>query len=513
MNKKKIIIGTICTILLLATGIILFLCLSNQKDIEINGIEKIKPLSSSNSALATELIKENTVRISNKVTDKHVIIGTGFFHESGYLVTNSHIVDIKGEITVSYHNGDKVTAQLVSNDIKSDIALLAVEAPKIKAMSFANTLELKVTNDVYAIGFAYALEGEATTTKGILSARRSAAGIEFLQSDISLNVGNSGGPLINAKGELLGINTYATDNASIGMSISAESLEIIINNLMLNKKVNYLESIREMNALSVALKEIGYEEEDLYNENEIIKEAIKKEGAKEDRNNNDNKSNNGSSGNHNNNGTNNSVEEEPKPRNTKIEPKQNITIDYNGNIPFEAKHYFELNDNLNCIIDVSQISNKKPGTYEVKVTCNDNFATNTVTVNEPKKITIPASEVNGVQLPEIIIDETRTNVTSIDQVKGVWYYPGYSDVCFKIYYSIDMWSYMSFGYDPWNYRLMASYDGGGEYRLNQDASFWVSGNYLVFSNTTNGNKQITYVLTRTKGQNKYGSISGESACQ
>lgn len=522
MNKKRlIVIGSIITAIIVIISIVLLICFNKNKEIEPSIVEKITPLSSSNPAKATELIKENTIRITNKVSEKTTITGTGFFHESGYLVTNSHIVDIKGEISISYHNGNKSTAQLVSNDIKSDIALLAVQNPKTKAMSFANTLELKVTNDVYAIGFAYALEGEATVTKGILSARRSAAGIEFLQSDISLNTGNSGGPLINDKGELLGINTYATENASIGMSISAESLETIINNLISNKKVNYLDGTRETNALSVVLKEIGHEKEDIYNESEIIKEVIKKEEKKDKENNKDDKDNKDDNGNHNghnngnngnnnnNNNNNNNTETPPKPRNTKIELKQNITIDYNGQIPHEAKHYFELNDNMNCRIDTSQINNKKPGKYEVKVTCNDNSATNTITVKEPKKITIPASVVNGVSLPEIVIDETRTNVTSIDQVKGKWYYPGYSDVYFEIYYNIDMWSYMAVGYDPWNYRLMASYGGGGEYVINQDALFWVSGDYLVFSNTINGSKRNTYVLTRIKGDKQYYSQFAE----
>jgi len=83
--------------------------------------------------------------------------------------------------------------------------------------------------------------------------------------------------LINAKGEFLGINTYATENSSISMAISAESLETIIDKLINEKKVNYLEKARETNALSVVLKEIGYEVEDIYNEDEIIKNKFQEE--------------------------------------------------------------------------------------------------------------------------------------------------------------------------------------------------------------------------------------------
>ena len=95
-------------------------------------------------------------------------------------------------------------------------------------MYYGETLSLNITDEVYAIGYPYALVGEASVSKGVLSARRSAGAIGFLQSDISLNIGNSGGPLINDKAELLGINTYATENASMGMSISSESLQEII---------------------------------------------------------------------------------------------------------------------------------------------------------------------------------------------------------------------------------------------------------------------------------------------
>lgn len=241
-----------------------------------SSVTKIEVLDSGNASKAADLIKANTVKIINKIDDDVQIVGTGFFHESGYLITNSHIVDIKGEITIEYASGEKTSASIYSNDIKADIALLRVEDLKAKAMNFGSTLTLNITDDIYAIGYPYALEGEASVTKGILSARRTAGGIEFLQSDISLNLGNSGGPLINAKGELLGINTYATDNASIGMAISSEALENIIIKLKNHVQVKYLEGTREKNSLSVVLVEIGYQIDDLYQEKNLINKYILK---------------------------------------------------------------------------------------------------------------------------------------------------------------------------------------------------------------------------------------------
>lgn len=301
MKNKKVILISIISIVIVSVGVAIALFIINKDDNSNNNniiaseMDKIVVLENEDSAKAAELIKKNTVKVINEIDKDTKIIGTGFFHESGYLVTNSHIVDIKGKVKIEYSDGTGSDAILVSNDITSDIALLHVEDAKVLAMSFGNTLQLNVTDEVYGVGYAYALEGEASVSKGILSARRTAGGIEFLQSDLALNTGNSGGPLVNAKGEFLGINTYATDNASIAMSISSESLEIIIDKLISEKKVNYLEKERETNALSVVLKEIGYETDDIYGEDEIIRKKFHKD--EEEKHDNKHESNNSSSSN------------------------------------------------------------------------------------------------------------------------------------------------------------------------------------------------------------------------
>jgi hypothetical protein len=286
-KRKKIIITIILFVFLLISGIFIKIYLfDKEKDtenkMEVSKLAQFEILTENNSSKATELIKANIVKVVNKIDDNTSVIGTGFFDKSGYLVTNSHLVDVKGTITIEYANGEKTEAILYSNDITSDIALLAVDNPLVKAVTYGNTLSLNITDDVYAIGYPFALEGEASVSKGILSARRSAGGIEFLQSDISLNVGNSGGPLINEKGEVLGINTYATENASIGMSISSESLQSIITKLINSKEVIYLEDTRPKNALSVVLTEIGHFHEDIYNEKHYIRIHKPKDENKDD---------------------------------------------------------------------------------------------------------------------------------------------------------------------------------------------------------------------------------------
>lgn len=303
--KKRIITCVIVLVLIIVVIIAWLLNYYNNKNIqepvEVNQIEQLTPLTVSNSAQAAELVKSNIVKVINKIDDETSIIGTGFFDKSGYLVTNSHLVDIKGSITIEYADGKTSVAQLFSNDIVSDIALLAVETPIIKSMYYGETLSLNITDEVYAIGYPYALVGEASVSKGVLSARRSAGAIGFLQSDISLNIGNSGGPLINDKAELLGINTYATENASMGMSISSESLQEIIKVLKEKPTVNYLEDKRPSNALSVILNEIGYMVTDLYNENEIVRKNNNKDKAFNDGENGENHTSKGNENNKQNN--------------------------------------------------------------------------------------------------------------------------------------------------------------------------------------------------------------------
>lgn len=211
--KLVVIIGIL--ILIIAITALLVIFRNNQPtNKEPSGMIEEVSIATDDEAEIIEIIKKNVVKIENKLENTS-IIGTGFFYKTGYLITNSHIVDIEGEITIEYYDGQKDKATLVSNDISSDVAVLVVEEPKALAMKFANTLELKVTNEVWAVGYPYGFEGEASVSKGILSARRSAGGIEFLQTDMSLNTGFSGGPLVDKKGMLLGINSFATENSTI----------------------------------------------------------------------------------------------------------------------------------------------------------------------------------------------------------------------------------------------------------------------------------------------------------
>ena len=143
-------------------------------------------------------------------------IGTGsgvIITEDGYIVTNNHVIQNATELEVTLNNNKSYQAKLVGTDSKMDIALLKIEADeKLPYTVFGNSDEIKVGEWVLAVGNPYNLN--STVTAGIISAKaRNLAndGIQsFLQTDAAVNPGNSGGALVNTRGELIGINTMIT---------------------------------------------------------------------------------------------------------------------------------------------------------------------------------------------------------------------------------------------------------------------------------------------------------------
>jgi S1-C subfamily serine protease len=163
----------------------------------------------------------------------------GKMHQVGYVVTNSHVVcpigmKLKSSPTIQLlsPSGDSLQGELVGHDPESDLAVIRVMASDIwlfpdflppnrrlldknnllKTLNFADAIQLQVGQEVLAIGFAYDLEGSPTVTRGIISAlERSYPTGRFsglIQTDASINPGNSGGPLLNLRGEVVGVNTY-----------------------------------------------------------------------------------------------------------------------------------------------------------------------------------------------------------------------------------------------------------------------------------------------------------------
>ncbi len=153
-------------------------------------------------------------------------LGSGFVLDaSGIIITNNHVIADADEITVNFSDGSKLDAELVGTDPKTDIAVLRVkpETP-LTAVSFGNSDKARIGDWVMAIGNPFGLGG--TVTLGIVSAvgRDISSGPydNFIQTDASINRGNSGGPLFNMAGEVVGINTaiISPSGGSIGIGFS-----------------------------------------------------------------------------------------------------------------------------------------------------------------------------------------------------------------------------------------------------------------------------------------------------
>lgn len=146
-------------------------------------------------------------------TDEHRITGTGsgaIIHaQRGHILTNYHVIEGADKIHVTLKDGRKYLADVVGVDPRADLAVLQIPAEQLTDMRFGDSDRLRVGDFVVAIGNPYSI-GQ-TVTSGIISALHRNPGISeyenFIQTDAPINLGNSGGPLVNLKGELIGINT------------------------------------------------------------------------------------------------------------------------------------------------------------------------------------------------------------------------------------------------------------------------------------------------------------------
>jgi Do/DeqQ family serine protease len=145
--------------------------------------------------------------------------------ERGLMLTNHHVIANADQITVTLHDGRKMSAEIVGSDPETDVAVIRVEADGLQAIKFSDSDKLRVGDFVVAIGNPFGL-GQ-TVTSGIVSAlERSGLQIlgyeDFIQTDASINPGNSGGALVNLHGELVGINTaiFSQDGGNIGIGFA-----------------------------------------------------------------------------------------------------------------------------------------------------------------------------------------------------------------------------------------------------------------------------------------------------
>lgn len=150
-------------------------------------------------------------------------VGSGFILSAdGLVMTNAHVVDGADEVLVTLPDKREFKAKIIGADKRTDVAVVKIEATGLPAVKFGDLSKLKVGEWVMAIGSPFGLEN--TVTAGIVSAKGRDTGdyLPFIQTDVAINPGNSGGPLINMRGEVIGINSqiYSRSGGFMGISFA-----------------------------------------------------------------------------------------------------------------------------------------------------------------------------------------------------------------------------------------------------------------------------------------------------
>ena len=204
--------------------------------------------NSSNGSSSSDSSSDNKLETASE--------GSGVIYKksgnSAYVVTNNHVVKGSNALQVILSNGKKVNADLVGADSATDLAVLKINAANVKTVaSFGNSNSIVPGQDVLAIGSPMGSEYANTVTKGIIAAkdRTLKAGTDgtltsVIQTDTAINSGNSGGPLINMAGQVIGINsmklasdTQGSSVEGIGFAIPSNEVVTIINQLIKNGKI------------------------------------------------------------------------------------------------------------------------------------------------------------------------------------------------------------------------------------------------------------------------------------
>ena len=174
--------------------------------------------------------------------------GSGFIlDKQGHILTNLHVVSDARQVEVTLYDKHRYKAKVLLTDKSHDLALLQIDAPNLQPATLADSRGLQVGQVVYAIGNPFGLSG--TMTRGIISSIRSVRGPlgnlieDAIQTDAAINPGNSGGPLLNSRGEVIGINSMiatgggADQNAGIGFAIPINTAKAVLSDFSKYGKV------------------------------------------------------------------------------------------------------------------------------------------------------------------------------------------------------------------------------------------------------------------------------------
>jgi serine protease Do len=171
-------------------------------------------------------------------------LGSGFvIHPSGYVVTNAHVVDRSSTVQVRLPSGRRLSGTVVGRDRRVDLALVKVDALEaLPVLPLGDSERLAVGELVLALGHPFGLE--QTVSLGIVSRKgapleAAAPGFDFIQTDAAVNPGNSGGPLVDMGGQVVGVNTMAARNGSIGFAIPINLVKALLPQLLAKGAVEW----------------------------------------------------------------------------------------------------------------------------------------------------------------------------------------------------------------------------------------------------------------------------------
>ncbi|MBS3105163.1 trypsin-like peptidase domain-containing protein [Candidatus Woesearchaeota archaeon] len=205
--------------------------IEQQSNIKLNELKdelkNIRIKSADFSAIVEDVL-QSTVSIKTNVGQ-----GSGAIIDTkGYIVTNVHVISGASIVkAVTYAGKTYGVNVLVGYDSAADIAVLKIEAPDLKAFNFGNSDDVKIGEKVIAAGNPAGLA--FTVTEGIVSAFRTFNGINYIQTDVPINPGNSGGPLINTKGEIIGVNNFKAGGfEGLGFAISSNKVKQVVNKII-----------------------------------------------------------------------------------------------------------------------------------------------------------------------------------------------------------------------------------------------------------------------------------------
>lgn len=215
---------------------------------EVNISEVIEEINHSVVGISKVKNKGNTVFLEDGV--ESLGLGTGFIvTEDGYIVTNEHVSGSKySTCYVTLEDGRNYTANVVWSDSDIDLSIVKINLSGLKALTLGNSDNIKIAQEVYAIGNPIGFEFQRTVTSGIISALDRTIKIEeetttymedLIQTDAGINPGNSGGPLIDKNGKVIGINSVKITSAEgIGFAIPIDYVKPILEKIVKSGEVN-----------------------------------------------------------------------------------------------------------------------------------------------------------------------------------------------------------------------------------------------------------------------------------